>query len=169
MFYVCVFEGASANPLKSRHIHRAPFWLFLKIRDPVAGSFWFPIVTHMRYTLYIYIYILLEARSLFFVLFHFLAKCRFLRQKRGPLPVIRTQKRAFSFQTSAFRGSKRKPVRRLVDLCLLGLAGSASSCPPAVFEVLGFRSEHRVSSFRCAKMSNELQANLARRERVGRS
>ncbi|CAJ1397957.1 unnamed protein product [Effrenium voratum] len=29
-------------------------------------------------------------------------------------------------------------------------------------EVLGFRSEHRVSSFRCAKMSNELQANLAR-------
>ncbi|CAK9086944.1 unnamed protein product [Durusdinium trenchii] len=29
-------------------------------------------------------------------------------------------------------------------------------------EVLGFQSEHRVSTFRCAKMSGELQANLAR-------
>eukprot|EP00438_Fugacium_kawagutii_P025615 Skav209718 [mRNA] locus=scaffold528:186362:194833:- [translate_table: standard] len=29
-------------------------------------------------------------------------------------------------------------------------------------EVLGFQSKHRVSTFRCAKMSTELQANLAR-------
>lgn len=29
-------------------------------------------------------------------------------------------------------------------------------------EVLGFQSDHRVSTFRCAKMSSELQANLAR-------
>jgi hypothetical protein len=28
--------------------------------------------------------------------------------------------------------------------------------------VLGFQSDHRVSTFRCAKMSSELQANLAR-------
>ena len=29
-------------------------------------------------------------------------------------------------------------------------------------QVLGFQSDHRVSTFRCAKMSSELQANLAR-------
>lgn len=51
---------------------------------------------------------------------------------------------------------------QLDHLILSPLAsGSAGS------EVLGFQSEHRVSTFRCAKMSGELQANLARRRALG--